>query len=68
MLGPGRRWPYLLLPLYWVAELATLTRESARRLGLLNETQMTAALQRAVERPASGVRVLDVPAIRRCDW
>jgi uncharacterized protein YbjT (DUF2867 family) len=68
VLGPGRRWPYLLLPLYWIAEALPATRESARRLGLLTHTQMTTTLHAAVERPSSGVRVLDVPAIRGGAW
>src|SRR3954465_8213784 len=33
VLGPGHRWPYLLLPLYKLAELFSLTREGAQRLG-----------------------------------
>jgi len=33
VLGPGHRWPYLLLPAYKLAELLPPTREGARRLG-----------------------------------
>src|SRR5262249_19409600 len=35
VLGPGHRWPYLLLPFYGVASLLPATRDSARRLGLV---------------------------------
>lgn len=65
VLGPGHRWPCLLLPAYAVLEWLPATREGARRLGLVTREQMVAALVRAVEQPpASGVRILDVPAIR----
>jgi uncharacterized protein YbjT (DUF2867 family) len=64
VLGPGHRWPYLLLPFYWVCERLPATREGARRLGLVTLPQMLRALVRAVENPAPGVQVLDVPDIR----
>jgi uncharacterized protein YbjT (DUF2867 family) len=65
VLGPGHRWPYLLLPFYKLAELVPGTRESARRLGLVSLERMVAALVQAVESPPQGVRVLEVPEIRR---
>jgi uncharacterized protein YbjT (DUF2867 family) len=64
VLGPGRRWPYLLVPMYWLFGIIPGTRESARRLGLVTREQMIAALAWSVENPADGVRVLEVPAIR----
>lgn len=64
VLGPGHRWPVVLLPVYWLAEQFSATRESARRLGLVTIDQMIAALVAAVESPASGTRILDVTAIR----
>jgi uncharacterized protein YbjT (DUF2867 family) len=64
VLGPGHRWPYALLPFYWLAERIPSTRDSARRLGLVTLEQMLKALAGAVDRPAPGVRVLEVPAIR----
>ena len=63
ILGPGRRWPLLLAPMYWVMGALPATRESARRLGLVTIGQMVAAMARAVEEPAQGVRVLEVPQI-----
>ena len=65
VLGPGHRWPYLLLPIYWVMGLIPPTRPGARRLGLVTLAQMTRALVHAVENPASGIRVLGVPEIRQ---
>jgi len=66
VLGPGHRWPYLLLPMYAVASLLPGSRETARRLGLVTLRQMIAALASAVESPVRDVRVLEVPAIRDC--
>ena len=64
ILGPGRRWPLLLVPMYWVMGALPATRESARRLGLVTIGQMVAALVRAVEQPAQGLEVVEVPQIR----
>jgi uncharacterized protein YbjT (DUF2867 family) len=65
VLGPGHRWPYLLLPLYAMAERFSEMRGTARRLGLVTLQQMIAALVWAVENPPERSRVLDVEAIRR---
>jgi len=64
VLGPGHRWPYLLLPVYWLMERLPSKREAARRLGLVTLPQMLCALVTAVETPAAGVRVWEVPQIR----
>jgi uncharacterized protein YbjT (DUF2867 family) len=64
VLGPGHRWPYLLLPFYAIAEVLPATRDGARRLGLVTLAQMTRALVAAVESPPLGVRVVAVPEIR----
>ncbi len=64
VLGPGHRWPYALLPIYKIAELLPPTRDGARRLGLVTLEQMTTALLGAVENPARGTKVVEVPAIR----
>jgi uncharacterized protein YbjT (DUF2867 family) len=64
VLGPGRRWPVVLKPLYWLMERIPSTRESAQRLGLVTIEQMVAALVQSIENPADGVRILGVPEIR----
>jgi len=64
VLGPGHRWPVALIPFYKLAELIPATAEAARRLGLVKLSQMTTALAHAVENPAAGLKILDVPAIR----
>jgi uncharacterized protein YbjT (DUF2867 family) len=66
VLGPGRRWPYLLVPLYAMLRRLPATHDAAERLGLVTRREMVAALVRAVEvPPASGVRIVEVPQIRR---
>jgi uncharacterized protein YbjT (DUF2867 family) len=65
VLGPGHRWPYLLLPGYWIAERLPSTRETARRIGLVTLAQMAAALTQAVEHPVQGTRIVEVRDIRR---
>jgi len=64
VLGPGRRWPVVLKPMYWMMERIPATRESARRLGLVTLEQMVGALVRSIENPAHGVRILGVSEIR----
>jgi uncharacterized protein YbjT (DUF2867 family) len=67
VLGPGHRWPYLLVPIYAALELLPLTREGARRLGLVTLEQMVRSLVASIEEGPEGLRVLDVPAIRAAD-
>lgn len=66
VLGPGHRWPVVLLPLYALARIVPAWRGGARRLGLVRLREMVGALEWAIaEPPASGVRILEVDAIRR---
>jgi len=64
VLGPGHRWPYFLIPVYWVLERVPMTRDGARRLGLVTLAQMTRSLVHAVQNPSSGGRIVEVPEIR----
>jgi uncharacterized protein YbjT (DUF2867 family) len=64
VLGPGRRWPYLLAPMYWLFEQLPPTRDTARRLGLVTIGQMVRALRNAVELPSQGICIAGVPEIR----
>ena len=64
VLGPGHRWPLLLLPAYALCAALPATREAARRLALVSIEQITNALLRSVENPPQGVRVWEVPEIR----
>ena len=64
VLGPGHQWPRILMPLYWIMERIPSKRETALRLGLVTITQMVRSLASAIENPAQGVRVIEVPEIR----
>jgi uncharacterized protein YbjT (DUF2867 family) len=64
VLGPGHRWPYALLPMYWICERIPSTRQGARRLGLVTLAHMTRALVWAIENPCIGARIVEVPQIR----
>jgi uncharacterized protein YbjT (DUF2867 family) len=64
VLGPGHRWPYLLLPVYKIAEFIPSTRDGAQRLGLVTLEQVFRALTFSVENPVQGKRILEVPEIR----
>ena len=65
VLGPGHRWPYALVPIYWLLERLPATQQSAQRLGLIRLSQMINALVWSVENPANGIRILDVPGMRK---
>ena len=66
VIGPGHRWPILLKPFYWMLEQLPVTRDGARRLGVVTLEQMVAALAVAVEQPPrkGTIRIVDVSGIR----
>ena len=68
VLGPGHRWPYILLPMFWVFERLPLTRDTAQRLGLVPLKQMISALLWAIENPCRGIRILEAPQIRKSNF
>jgi uncharacterized protein YbjT (DUF2867 family) len=65
VLGPGHLWPYLLKPGYSLMRQIPAFRASADRLGLVTIAQMVAVLAAAVESPAQGVRIVEVPEIAK---
>jgi uncharacterized protein YbjT (DUF2867 family) len=67
VLGPGHRWPYVLIPFYAIARLVPSKRETAERLGLVTIRQMIDTLVRAIENPPprGNVRIVDVPRIKK---
>jgi uncharacterized protein YbjT (DUF2867 family) len=65
VLGPGHRWPYLLIPFYGLLSVLPATRAGAGRLGLVTLEQMVTALEAAVESPPTETRIWDVPEIRK---
>jgi uncharacterized protein YbjT (DUF2867 family) len=64
VLGPGHRWAYALIPFYKLFEFIPATRSGALRCGLVTLPEMLCALIHAVEHPAKGIRIIEVPEIR----
>jgi len=66
VLGPGHRWPVVLVPVVKLLEWLPWTRDGARRLGFVTLRQMVGALVHAVEHPPAPAerRIVEVPAIR----
>jgi uncharacterized protein YbjT (DUF2867 family) len=65
VLGPGHRWPYLILPLYWLWALSPRSRDTAWRLYPVKLRSVIRAIADAVDAPPSGVRVIEAPEMRR---
>ena len=65
VLGPGHRWVYAILPLYWLAMLAPKSRERARRLYPVKLASVVRAILRAVDEPPQSVQVIEAGALRR---
>ena len=64
VLGPGHWWPYFILPFFWGYELIPSKRAAARRLKPVTLAQVLAAIARAVEEPANGVRIVEAEEMR----
>lgn len=65
VLGPGHRWPYLILPVFWVCALLPSTRAGARRLWPVTLPQTINSLVHSVENPAKGIRILEAEQIQQ---
>lgn len=64
VLGPGRRWPLLLSPLYWVLRQLPATRAQALRLGWIPLPAVCAAIAYAIEHPPAGIAVMETETLR----
>ena len=62
VLGPGHRWPYLLLPVYWIWGLFPSQRETARRLHPVKLREVIRAIADAVDNPPDGVEIIEFAA------
>ena len=65
VLGPGHRWPYAILPLYWLWMLSPKSRDTARRLYPVKLRNVVRAIGDAVDTPPNGVRIIEAPEMRR---
>lgn len=64
VLGPGHRWPCLVLPLYWAWMLSPRTRETARRLYPTRLRDLVRTVADAVDESPGGVRIIEAPEMR----
>ncbi len=64
VLGPGHRWPYAILPLYWLWMLSPKSRETARRLYPVKLRNVLRILAEAVDRIPETTRVVEAPEMR----
>jgi nucleoside-diphosphate-sugar epimerase len=64
VMGPGHRWPLMLVPFYALARLYPPTREGANRLALVTLEQMVQTLAWAVEHPPEDVQIFEPPQIK----
>jgi uncharacterized protein YbjT (DUF2867 family) len=65
VLGPGHRWPFLILPLYWLWMVPPKSRETARRLYPVKLRNVVNAIVRAVDDPPDGARIIEQPLLGR---
>jgi len=65
VLGPGHRWPYAILPLYWLWMLSPKSRDTARRLYPVRLRSVIRAIADAVDHPPASVRIIEAPELRR---
>ncbi len=64
VLGPGHYWAYLLIPFYKIFQNIPITRDTARRLGLVTLFELIKPIIYAIDNPpAISVRVIEVPQI-----
>jgi len=66
VLGPGHRWPYILMPLFWFCARIPSMHEGAQRLRPVTLEQTIRALVYSVEHPSTGIRILEAEQIRTC--
>jgi uncharacterized protein YbjT (DUF2867 family) len=63
VLGPGHRWPYLILPLYWLWMLSPKSRDTARRLYPVKLRDVLRVLADAVDAVPEATRIMEAPEI-----
>jgi len=65
VLGPGRRWPYLVMPLLWIGRLIPGISRLARSMVFNTREQVVQAIVRAIEQPPTGIDVWNANRIKR---
>lgn len=64
VLGPGHKWPYVLLPFYKLFEKIPFTKDAVKRLGLVKLNQLLSCIVYAVNNPPGGVRIYNTEDIK----
>lgn len=59
VLGPGRRWPYLVMPLLWLSRIVPGLAQRTRSMIFNTRDQVVHAIVHAVLHPPTGVDVID---------
>jgi hypothetical protein len=67
VLGPGHRWPYVVMPAFWIFGMIPSMRAGAERLMPVTLKQTLCALVESIENPCAGICILEAPQIRRPD-
>jgi len=65
ILGPGHRWPYVLVPMYALMRLVPSLKAGAERLALLPRQAVIDTIVRCIESPPDRLTVLEAPQITR---
>lgn len=63
VLGPGHRWPYAILPAYWIWRL--FDRDTAARLYPVKLARVVSAIADAIAQPPDGIRIIEAPEMCR---
>ena len=64
VLGPGHRWPYALLPLYWIWSVFPRHRDTAARLYPVRLGDVVRTIADAAGANANGIRIIEAGEIR----
>lgn len=64
VLGPGRRWPYAIMPLLWLARLIPGLSRQARTMVFNTREQVVHAIVNAIEHPPTGIDVWDARRLK----
>jgi len=65
VLGPGHRWPVILLPFYGIASLVLKWKKKVEGMSLVTISQMINALIKAVESGPEKIRMIEIADIKK---
>lgn len=65
VLGPGHRWPYLLMPIYKILEWLPATRKKAKAFGLITIDQMLNCIKYLLDNPELKTITFEIEDIKK---